>query len=390
MASVGVLLFVVAIIVLVMVHESGHFLVAKLFDFKATKFFFGFGPTLWSFTKGETEYGIKAIPAGGFVKIVGMNPYEELTPADRARAYPSKPAWQRALLLVAGSATHWVLAFVLLFVAAMAIGFPTGRATNEVSGLSAASPAARAGFEPGDRIVAAGSEPTSSWGEIRAYIRDHADERATFTVERDGTRHTISLTLGRAIFDERGRLVAYAPPDEPLRAPRGGEVEVGFLGVAPQAQYQKESLPGAAARATQLTWQLTQGSVLNLGQVFTTVVDGRMWDALAGEGERSPREGPVSVVGIGRIAGQTFAAGQYLDLIFLIAGLTIFVGLMNLLPLPPLDGGHLAVVAYEAVTRRTVDVRKLIPVAAVVISFFVALFVTAVYLDIVRPVRLPF
>ncbi len=98
----------------------------------------------------------------------------------------------------------------------------------------------------------------------------------------------------------------------------------------------------------------------------------------------------MSVVGIGRIAGETFARRQYLDLVFLIAGLTIFVGLVNLLPLPPLDGGHLAVVAYEAVTRRKVDVRKLIPVAAIVISFFVVLFVTAVYLDIVRPVRLPF
>src|ERR687895_1916200 len=128
----GIWYFVVALLVVVMVHEAGHFLVAKAFDFKATKFFVGFGPTLWSFHRGETEYGIKALPLGGFVKIVGMNPYEEVPPEDQPRAYPNKPIWQRALLLVAGSATHWVVAFIILLITAMTIGFPTGSATNEV------------------------------------------------------------------------------------------------------------------------------------------------------------------------------------------------------------------------------------------------------------------
>src|SRR5918992_5714439 len=118
-----------------MIHEAGHFTVAKAFGFKATKFFVGFGPRIWSVTRGETEYGIAAIPAGGFVKIVGMNPYEEVSPEDVPRSYPNKPRWQRALLLVAGSATHWVVAFVLLAITAMTIGFPTGRATNEVASI---------------------------------------------------------------------------------------------------------------------------------------------------------------------------------------------------------------------------------------------------------------
>src|SRR5687767_9302601 len=131
--SFGVVLFILAILVVIMIHEAGHFTVAKLFGFKATKFFVGFGPKVWSIKRGETEYGIAAIPAGGFVKIVGMNPYEEVDPADESRSYPNKPAWQRALLLVAGSATHWVVAFVLLVVTAMAIGFPTGRATNVIA-----------------------------------------------------------------------------------------------------------------------------------------------------------------------------------------------------------------------------------------------------------------
>jgi membrane-associated protease RseP (regulator of RpoE activity) len=382
-------LFVLAIIVVVMVHESGHFGVAKLFGFKATKFFFGFGPTVWSFTKGETEYGIKAIPAGGFVKIVGMNPYEEVPAKDVPRSYPNKPAWQRALLVVAGSATHWVLAFALLFVAALALGFPTGRATNEITALQVPSPAARAGFRPGDRIVAVGGTATQSWREIRNYIRRHGDRLATFTLERGGRTKTVSVRVGRALFSDAGRLIAYAPAGKPLRRPRDGEIRVGFLGVEPQPQYHKDSLAAAVVHAGQLTWELTRGSVMNLGAVFRTVVNGEMWSALSGHGARAPGQGPLSVVGLAGIAGTTFARGQYVNLVLLIAGLTVFVGLVNLLPLPPLDGGHLAVVAYEAVTGRRVDVRKLIPVAAIVISFFVVLFVTALYLDIVRPVRLP-
>src|SRR5919106_2539157 len=134
--SARILIFIVGILVVVMIHESGHFLMAKLFDFKATKFFVGFGPTLWSTQRGETEYGVKALPLGGFVKIVGMNPYEEVAPEDESRSYPNKPKWQRALVLVAGSATHWVVAFVLLVFAAIAIGFPTGDATTVIESVT--------------------------------------------------------------------------------------------------------------------------------------------------------------------------------------------------------------------------------------------------------------
>src|ERR687895_431164 len=146
----GIWYFVVALLVVVMVHEAGHFFVAKLFDFKATKFFVGFGPTLWSTQRGETEYGVKAIPAGGFVKIVGMNPYEEIPAVDQPRAYPNKPRWQRALLLVAGSATHWVIAFVILFVTAMTIGFPTEQLANSVAAVQSGTPASEAGIQEGD------------------------------------------------------------------------------------------------------------------------------------------------------------------------------------------------------------------------------------------------
>jgi membrane-associated protease RseP (regulator of RpoE activity) len=388
--SLGVILFILAILVVVMIHESGHFFTAKLFDFKATKFFVGFGPTLWSTRRGETEYGIKAIPAGGFVKIVGMNPYEDVAPEDRSRSYPNKPRWQRAIVLVAGSATHWVVAFLILLVTAMTIGFPTGSASNEVAAIERETPAHEAGLRPGDEIVGVGERDTSSWAAIRDYIRVHGGREATFAIERDGETRRVTTVLGRALFNRRGVPIDIARPGEPLDRPGPGEEVVGFLGVQPEERYRTYGFPGAVVDATARTWQATVLSVKGIGQVFSMVFDGTLFDALSAEGRRRPDEGPLGLVGAGRIAGESVATGRYLNLIGLIIGFTIFVGLMNLLPLPPLDGGHLAVVAWEAVTKRPVDLRKLIPVAAAVISFFVVLFLAVLYLDIARPIKLPF
>jgi membrane-associated protease RseP (regulator of RpoE activity) len=392
--SFGVILFVLAILIVVMVHESGHFLVAKVFGFKATKFFVGFGPTLWSFQQGETEYGIKAIPAGGFVKIIGMNPYEEIAPEDRPRSYPNKPRWQRALLLAAGSATHWVVAFVILVVTAMTIGFPTGEATNEVAAVETRvrgveAPAARAGFQPGDEIVEVSGTATDSWDETRRLIRSSSGP-TEFVVLRDGTRVTIDAIVAESIFTDEGRLVEVARPGEELREAGPGEEKVGFLGVSPEPEFDRDGLGPAIVDAGGRTWDVTLLSFRGIGEVFGMIFGGELWDAVTGEGDRDVDEGPLGLVGAGRIAGESVARGRFLDLIGLVVGFTIFVGVMNLLPLPPLDGGHLAVLAYEKVTGRTVDVRKLIPIAAAVISFFVVLFVAVLYLDLARPVKIPF
>ena len=391
----GVLLFVAAILVVVMIHEAGHFLVAKAFDFKATKFFVGFGPTLWSTTRGETEYGVKALPLGGFVKIVGMNPYEQVEAADVPRSYPNKPRWQRALVLVAGSATHWLVAFVLLVATAVAIGFPTGEATTTVAQVTESlggetTPAGETDLRSGDRILALDGRGVESWDEVSSYIKDRAGEDITLTVERDGERRTVAARLGTAVFDAEGNVVAYAPPGGRAPEPPAGGTEGGFFGVSPEPEFRKEGLGGAIAEAAGQTWELTTLSVTGIGEVFSMVFDGTLWEALTGEGERQPTEGPLGLVGAGRIAGATIQAGDWLNFIGLIVSFTIFVGLMNLLPLPPLDGGHLAVLAWEAVTGKAVDVRKLIPLAAAVISFFVVLFLAVLYLDLARPVQLPF
>ena len=392
---IGLLIFIAAILTVVMIHEGGHFLVAKAFDFKATKFFVGFGPTLWSVERGETEYGVKALPLGGFVKIVGMNPYEDVPPEDQPRSYPNKPRWQRALVIVAGSATHFLVAFVLLFFTFFAIGFPTDEPTSKLSAVSdridgTETGAGRAGLEPGDRIAAIGDIRDPSWEQISGYIEAHGGDAIAIVVERDGETFTRTVTLGRALFSRDGVPVEYAEPGDELPAPKPGQEVGGFLGVSPEVKVEKEGFFGAIGQAGWWTWETTTLSVEGMGEVFTMVFGGELWDALTGEGPRTIDEGPLGIVGAGRIASESVSTGEELDLIALIVGFTVFVGLMNLLPLPPLDGGHLAVIAYEAVTKKTVDVRKLIPIAAAVISFFVILFVAVLYLDLARPIQSPF
>ena len=391
----GVIIFIVAILVVVMIHESGHFFVAKGFGFKATKYFVGFGPTVWSTQRGETEYGVKLLPLGGFVKIIGMNPYEEVPPEDEPRAYYNKPRWQRALVIVAGSATHFVVAFLILLVTAMTIGFPTDEPSNEVASVTTEfdgeeTTAAALGLEPGDKIVGVGDLEDPEWEEISSYIRAHGGEEATFTIEDDDGVRTETVEIGTAIFSEDGEVVAYAPPGEDIREPKEGEEVAGFVGISPEPIYQTENLVGAIGVAAGQVWEVTKLSIQGIGDMFGMVFGGELWDALSGEGERAIDEGPLGIVGAGRIASQSVDEGQVLNLIALIVGFTIFVGIMNLLPLPPLDGGHLAVIAWEGVTGKQVDMRKLIPIAAAVISFFVVLFVAVLYLDLARPVKVPF
>ena len=391
--NAGVLIVIVAILVVIMIHEAGHFLAAKAFGFKATKFFLGFGPRIWSFKRGETEYGIAAIPAGGYVKIVGMNPYEEVAPEDQARAYPNKPRWQRALVVLAGPATHWVVAFVLLAVATMTIGIQTDEPTNQVNAISVRTEgstertaAAVAGIRPDDRIVAINGEPTPEWEQISSFIRSHPDERATLTIERDDAETTVDVHFGKAIFNADGDVVAYAAPGDDIREPRAGEELTGFLGVEPATAFDKKSLSGALSSAGTQVWDATTSSFAGIGTIFGTVFNGDLFREVTGSGERTiDEESAVGIVGFVRIAGDIFALGRLYDLILLIAQFTILVGLMNLLPLPPLDGGHLAVIGYEAITKKTVDIRKMIPVAAAVIAFFLVLFFAVLYLDIFRP-----
>ena len=382
----GILYFIVAVLIVIMVHEAGHFTAAKKLGFKATKFFVGFGPPIWSTKKGETEYGVAMIPAGGYVKIVGMNPYEEVPPEDQPRSYPNKPLWQRAIVILGGPATHWPLAFLVLFFAFTTFGFPTDVATNSVAMVEPASPAQEAGLQPGDEIVAAEGKPTNSWEETRRIIRSNPNETVGFTVERDGKRIDVDVPLGTALFDADGSLIKGVGPGEEVPDPKPGQEITGYLGVSPEPELNHSPINAAKQSATGV-WEITYQSVTRLGDVFAPLFNGDLLDAVRGEGERPQG---VGLVGAGRIAGQAVDAGRFLEFFEFLAVLTIFIGIMNLLPLPPLDGGHLLVLAIEKVRGKPVDMRKVIPVAAAVISFFLILFLAFLYLDLVRPIEVPF
>jgi membrane-associated protease RseP (regulator of RpoE activity) len=373
-----VAIFLLAIVVVIMIHEFGHFATAKLFGMKAERFFLGFGPTLWSVRKGETEYGVKAIPAGGFVKITGMSSYEEVDPGDEPRAFYTKPGWQRAIVLAAGSATHFVLAVALLWAALALVGLPTGEATNQVAVVTDDSPAAAAGLESGDVIVAVAGVDTGDFEAVRAEITARGGETVPITVLRDGERVRVEATLA-TVEDDEG-------------------AEVGFLGVMPEAEIRP--IPSGEALAMTLTGdfsvvRLTELTLVGLAQAFSPEGLSTWLGQLTAEGPRDP-EGPLSLVGAGQIAGELGRQGDLFGFLVILVQLNLVLGILNLLPLPPLDGGHLAVlVAEEGVNkvrrvrgipgRWTIDPARLTPIALAVILFFGMIMITAVVIDIVRP-----
>ncbi|MBA2529295.1 MAG: site-2 protease family protein [Euzebyales bacterium] len=374
-----VTVFAVSLVFVIMFHEFGHYATAKLFGMKVERFFLGFGPTLWSLRRGETEYGVKAIPAGGFVKIIGMNDFEEVDPADRDRTFSSKTPWRRAIVLAAGSATHFVVAACLVFAALALVGLPNDDVppTSTIGLVVAGSPAAGAGLSPGDRIVAVDGRAVRDFEQVRSALRTRGGEPVALTLARDGVRREVEVVL-----DERD-------PDG-----RPG----GFLGVGPKLVV--ETLPpGDALRGVfagdYSVPRVTAVTLSGLGQVFSPAALSRWFSSIDDPGPRDPN-GPVSLVGAGQLVNSAGSGGDIFAVLLILAQLNIVLGTLNMLPLPPLDGGHLAVMLIEegvnAVRRLRgrsaswrVDPAVITPVALVVILFFVALSFTALYVDIVKP-----
>lgn len=367
-------LFVAVLIVAVMFHEFGHFATAKACGMKCEKFFFGFGPTLWSTQRGETEYGVKLFPAGGFVKIIGMSAWEDTDPADAGRRFFEQPAWQRFIVLVSGSATHVITAAVLLFVGLTVSGIPG--VSNQVESVVEDSPAQEAGLSSDDRVVAVDGEETEDFAEVSDLVVERGGETVPITVERDGTERTLEVTLAERTSEE-------------------GE-ERGFLGIAPQPE---KFSAGEAARSLVVgEWSLPRQAYLTvygLGQAFSP--DNLMaWVGSAEEGEERPQESLVSPVGIGQLVSSLGQGGDLFFVLLLLAHLNVVLGLVNLAPLPPLDGGHVAVLVVEESVNgarrllgHAADWRLnpavLTPIALMVILVLVTLMVTAVYIDIVSP-----
>ncbi len=377
-----VAIFVLAITFVVMFHEFGHFATAKAFGMKAEKFFLGFGPTLWSFRRGETEYGIKALPIGGFVKIAGMNRYEPADPADRGRLFYEQPAWQRLIVLVAGSATHFVVAFALIFAGLAFLGAPTDELTRRVEQLIVGSPADAAGLEPGDEIVAVDGQPVPDWPVAQEAIRSRGGETVELVVVRDGAERTLTATL------------------DPVN-PQGERQ--GYLGVLPEFATQPYSVTEALGETIAGdTWsfgRVTGQTLAGIASVFTPSALADFFDSATSTEPRTAEDGgPISLIGAGQIVNTVGSAGDIFTVLLLLASLNIVIGTLNMLPLPPLDGGHVAVLAIEegvnaARGRRggerwTLDPSVITPIALAVIVFFGVVSLTALYADVVNPIQL--
>jgi len=387
---IGVLIFVVAVLVSVMLHEAGHFLTAKAFGMKATQFFVGFGTTLWSRRRGETEYGIKALPIGGFVKITGMTSIDDVDPADEPRSFRAKPGWQRAIVLGAGSFMHFLIAFVLLWFLAVGVGIAdqSGRTVSVLPCVPARqqalcahgdprSPAVLAGLRSGDKIVAVAGQPVHTWTQIGNAIKAHPPgSPVRFTIDRGGRQVTKDVSLAKVSW-------------------RKG----AFLGVAPIVVYNRAGPLHAVSYAGSQFGSIVSQSVTALGRIPKAI------PYLFSKSRANTPGGQLSsVVGAASITGDVVAANigwqQKLSVVLLIViEVNIFVGIFNLLPLLPLDGGHLAIVLFERarawiarLLRRPdpgpVDIKRLIPVSVGVFALVVAFGLLLIAADIINPLSL--
>lgn len=411
---IGVVIFALGILVSVCLHEAGHLLTAKRFGMKATHYFAGFGPTLFSFRRGETEYGLKAIPAGGFVKIVGMTPLEQVAPEDRDRSFWRFPLWQRTVVLVAGSFTHFVLAIAVFFIAAFTTGLPNpaaqsfdalkaepviGRVTQCVvpgfdlteSGAlrgcragDPVAPARAAGLQRGDQVVSVGGERIVTYGDLVETVRATPPGSVEIVYLRDGERRSVTTDL-----------VATQRP--PVGEPQGDLQSVSAIGVsvkAPRLTLHYSALAAAPASV----WYLGQSVELTFEAIgrFPSKIP-KLLDAIGGQ-ERDP-ETPISVVGASRVGGEAVQLGLPIVFLALMGGLNVFIGVFNLFPLLPLDGGHVAIAWYErarswVASRRgrpdpgRVDYNKLLPVTYVVLLLFGGITLLTLTADIVNPITL--
>ncbi|MBV8984747.1 MAG: site-2 protease family protein [Acidimicrobiia bacterium] len=374
------LAIIFAVIAIVMLHEFAHFVTAKWSGMKVSEYFFGFGPRLWSIRKGETEYGIKAIPAGGYVRILGMNNLEQVDPADEARTYRQKSYPRRVLVAVAGSTMHFIIAFLLLVVVWAAVGQPKPTTTiGTVFGAGAkggeASPAEKADLRVGDQILAYDGHVVHDWDKLSPYIRSHENKPVEFIVQR-GNRLLKLTAVPSKIVIEGNEGVA--------------------VGISPKVVPDKVGLPIAVWRAGRDLGHYTWGTFGAFGSIFAPSHLKDYTEQLSGHGTVSGKEAqrPVSVVGFVRVAGQAAQQG-WLDVLTLLVLINIFIGILNMLPLLPFDGGHVAIATYERIRSRKgkryqADVSKLLPLTAAVVSVVLLFGVMTVYLDIVRPIANPF
>jgi regulator of sigma E protease len=488
----AITLFVVSLVVAVLLHELGHLLTAKRFGMRADRYFVGFGPTLWSTRRGETEYGLKAFPLGGFVSIRGMTPLDErrrplvdevfspdalaqdrraaaeasdgdplaqpnlpagtwrrmhtvlrergtspqlatrivdrtrtqlpdaptaadartalaavlttevgeserlgdlphrLLRGDEGRFFHDRPAWQRAVVLVTGPATHLLIAFAVLVGAFLTIPQPTGGLDPIVGGVLEGSPAEQAGLQAGDRLLAVEDTASNDYAVLRDAIRARPEQATTLTVDREGEQLAIELTPTREVDETTGEEFGLAGFLPSLSAERLGATDA-----------LERALLGDEELAPMLgVWPMLTGSIDGLARIFSPEGLGGLVSQAAGQQERD-EAGAVSLVGAASLAGQAAGNGSEGIMLFLVllASINVFFFIFNMVPLPPFDGGHLAVLVIEKAVntgRRlrgraqdfAVDPRAIAAVAIPVIAVLGVVLIATLWLDISDPIRL--
>ncbi|MFD3960186.1 MULTISPECIES: M50 family metallopeptidase [Streptomyces] len=424
----GIAVFVVGLLFSIAWHELGHLSTAKMFGIRVPQYMVGFGPTLWSRQKGDTEYGIKAIPAGGYIRMIGMFPpgadgrlearstspwrgmiedarsaaYEELEPGDEKRLFYTRKPWKRVIVMFAGPFMNLILAVAIFMGVAMTFGFQTQ--TTEVAGVQQCvisqsekrdtckdtdpvSPAKAAGLKEGDKIVAFDGQRVDDWATLSDRIRNTIGP-ATITVERGGQEVTLNAVLREnavAKKDGRGEVI----PDQYIKA--------GYLGFAAQTEIVPLSFGDSVVRMG----DMIENGVDAIIALPSKIPD--LWNAAFSDGQRAD-DSPVGVVGAARIGGEVMnldipAQNQVAMMLFLLAGFNLSLFLFNMLPLLPLDGGHIAGALWESLRRNVAkvfrrpdpgpfDVAKLMPVAYVVAGLFICFTLLVLVADIVNPVKI--
>lgn len=395
-------LVVFAVIAMVMIHELGHFATAKWAGMKVTEYFLGFGPRLWSIRRGETEYGIKALPLGGYVKIIGMSNLEEVDPSEEHRTYRQKPYWRRLSVAVAGSFTHFVMAYLILVFLQAGMGVP--KAVNEIGGLARGvngpTPAEQAGLQVGDKIIAVDGKVVDDWtSDVPAYLSERAGVPVSMTIERGGAELDVSVTP----MDSR---LLLPPAQSETAAPIAGPA-VGKIGITPVIRNERVDPLTAVGRSFTQMFTVGWEVIKQIGDIFSPSGIENYFHLLTESSDDASDQLPVdpaseaetqnrflSPLGFVDVAHGAASAGLR-EVLVLLFSFNLFIGIFNLMPLLPFDGGHVAVATYEKLRssrgrRHMVDFAKLLPVSYAVFIIIVFIGLSSLWLDVFNPIQNPF
>ena len=392
MKIIGILAFVIALLASVMIHEFGHYITAKKYGMRVSEFFLGFGKRLWSFTRGETEFGIKAIPAGGYCRIEGMTATDVMPAGEESRAFFKATSGRKLVVLGAGSFLHFVLGFVILLTIFAGIG--TSKPTNTISEISQCvpqsnsackqgdpkSPALIAGLQAGDVITSLNGIPVNNWSKDVEIIRSSAGKEIAIEIERDGEVQNLSVVAATRVVDGK---------------------EYGFLGIVNEYVLVRDTPFTSIKNSALVSWDFIGSSAKAIVSLPSKIP--ALWGATVSGTVRDPN-GLVGIVGVAQVSGQAVSteglsnSERIQTFLLIIASLNFFVGVFNLLPILPLDGGHMAVAiadeirAFFARIRGKarpdgINVNKLAPVTMVVFVLLAALTVLLLAADILNPVQ---